>query len=224
MCRPTFAPRSMGTVCASRRDRGAGGGIDRCGRPVECCSVVGDRTTRRTDAHQPDWLEIAICVATFMLLLDIMIVQVALPSVRNDLGGDLTGLQWTVDAYALALSALVLPFGVFADRFGRRRIFMFGLIGFSITSAACAVCTDADDSRRVPSTAGHHRRCAVPTVLALIAQEFPGQSRGPAIAAWGATTGAAVASGPIAGGLLTEYLNWRAIFIVNVPIGLRASC
>jgi EmrB/QacA subfamily drug resistance transporter len=163
---------------------------------------------------------IAICVATFMLLLDIMIVQVALPSVRRDLGGDLSGLQWTVDAYALALSSLVLPFGVLADRFGRRRIFIAGLIGFSVASAACAAAptlTALDVFRALQGIAG---AAMFATVLALIGQEFPGAARGRAIAAWGATTGAAVASGPIAGGLLTEYVNWRAIFLVNVPIGV----
>jgi EmrB/QacA subfamily drug resistance transporter len=163
---------------------------------------------------------IAICVATFMLLLDMLIVQVALPSVRRDLGGDFSGLQWTVDAYALALSSLVLPFGVVADRFGRRRVFVAGLIGFGAASAACAgapTLTALDVFRAVQGVAG---AALFATVLALIGQEFPGAARGRAIAAWGATTGAAVASGPIAGGLLTEYWNWRAIFLVNVPIGV----
>ena len=163
---------------------------------------------------------IAICTATFMLLLDIMIVQVALPSVRRDLGGNLSGLQWTVDAYALALSSLVLPFGVLADRFGRRRIFVGGLIGFSVTSAACAAAptlTALDVFRALQGIAG---AALFATVLALIGQEFPGQQRGGAIAAWGATTGAAVACGPITGGLLTEYANWRVIFLVNIPIGI----
>ena len=165
---------------------------------------------------------IAVCVTTFMLLLDITIVNVALPSIQRRLSADLTGLQWVVDAYALALAALILTAGALADRFGRRLMFMFGVIVFTSASFLCGVAwniTALDVARGLQGIGG---AALFATALALIGQEYRGADRYGAIAVWGATVGAAVASGPLVGGILTDAFGWRWIFFVNVPVGAFA--
>lgn len=162
---------------------------------------------------------LALCIATFMLLLDITIVQAALPRIQHELGGSITSLQWTIDAYTLALASLIISFGAVADRVGRRAVFLAGVAGFSLGSLACALSTSMvmlDVSRAVQGIGGS---AMFATTLALIGQEFAGPARGRAVLAWGTTVGAAVASGPLLGGLLTEYATWQWIFIVNVPLG-----
>lgn len=166
------------------------------------------------------WTLIAICSATFMLLLDITIVQVALPSIARRLHGSLTSLQWTVDAYALPLSALVVTLGTLSDRWGRRAVFLGGVAGFTAASVACGAAQSMGQlvaARCLQGTAG---AAVFATTLALIGQEFSGPARGRAITAWGATVGAAIATGPLLGGVLVDDLGWRWIFLVNVPIGL----
>src|SRR3989440_74454 len=168
------------------------------------------------------WTLIAVCVTTFMLLLDITIVNVALPSIQRRLNADLTGLQWVVDAYALALAALILTAGALADRFGRRLLFMFGVVVFTSASLLCGLAwniTALDVSRGVQGIGG---AALFATALALIGHEYRGADRFGAIAVWGATVGAAVASGPLVGGILTDALGWRWVFFVNVPVGAFA--
>jgi EmrB/QacA subfamily drug resistance transporter len=168
------------------------------------------------------WTLTAICLATFMLLLDITIVQVALPSIQHDLHASLTGLQWVVDAYALPLCALVISFGTIADKWGRRRMFIYGLVVFTAASVACAVAPTLEAlavSRAIQGVGG---AAMFATALALIGQEFEGAARGTAIAAWGSTVGAAVAAGPLVGGLLIRAADWPWIFYVNVPVGVIA--
>src|SRR5215470_13515841 len=166
------------------------------------------------------WKLLALCLATFMLLLDITIVQAALPAIQQRLGGGLTGLQWTVDAYTLPLAALIISLGTAADRFGRRTIFLGGVAVFSAASLACGLSQNmiALDIWRAVQGAGGAAMFA--TTLALIGQEFTGPARGRAILLWGSTVGAAVACGPPLGGLLAEYATWRWIFFVNVPAGV----
>src|SRR5437764_13448987 len=168
------------------------------------------------------WTLIAVCVTTFMLLLDITIVNVALPSIQRRLNADLTGLQWVVDAYALALAALILTAGALADRFGRRLLFMMGVLVFTGASFLCGIAWNIvalDVARAVQGVGG---AALFATALALIGHEYRGPERGGAIAIWGATIGAAVASGPLVGGILTEALGWRWVFFVNVPVGAFA--
>jgi EmrB/QacA subfamily drug resistance transporter len=179
--------------------------------PVESGSI----DTRR-------WTLIAVCVTTFMLLLDITIVNVALPSIQRRLSADLTGLQWVVDAYALALAALILTAGALADRFGRRLLFMFGVVVFTSASLLCGLAwniTALDVARGLQGIGG---AALFATALALIGHEYRGADRFGAIAVWGATVGAAVASGPLVGGILTDALGWRWVFFVNVPVGAFA--
>ncbi|MFN2613041.1 MAG: MFS transporter [Solirubrobacterales bacterium] len=168
------------------------------------------------------WTLIAVCVATFMLLLDITIVNVALPDIQRDLHADLTGLQWVVDAYALMLAALLLTSGALADRFGRRLLFVIGVTVFTVASLLCGLSTSPTFLHLARGLQGVGGAAMFATSLALIAQEFQGPDRGTAIAAWGATIGGAVAIGPLVGGALTEGLGWEWIFFVNIPIGVAA--
>ena len=166
------------------------------------------------------WTLLAVCLATFMLLVDVTIVNVALPSIQSDLDASLTSLQWVVDAYALTLAALLLTAGTLADRFGRRRIFLIGVTIFTAASFACGIATSATFLNLARAVQGIGGAAMFATSLALIAQEFTGRERGTAIAAWGSTVGLAVAIGPLVGGALTEALSWPWIFYVNLPIGI----
>jgi EmrB/QacA subfamily drug resistance transporter len=166
------------------------------------------------------WSLIAVCLATFMLLLDITVVNVALPDIQKDLDTDLTGLQWVVDSYMLLLSALTLTMGTLADRFGRRRLFVIGVGLFTLASLLCGLATSATFLHLARGLQGVGGAAMFATSLALIAQEFEGPERGTAIAAWGSTIGGAVAVGPLVGGALTDGFGWEWIFFVNIPIGI----
>jgi EmrB/QacA subfamily drug resistance transporter len=169
------------------------------------------------------WTLIAVSVATFMLLLDITVVNVALPSIRDDLGASFTDLQWVVDAYALTLAALVLTAGSLADRLGRRRVFVAGLAIFTGASLLCALAPDPTFLNLARAIQGVGGAIMFAVSLALIAQEFvAGRERGMAMGIYGATIGIAVAIGPLVGGALTDSLGWESIFYLNVPIGIAA--
>jgi EmrB/QacA subfamily drug resistance transporter len=161
----------------------------------------------------------AILGATFMLLVDVTIVQVALPDIQRDLHASFTSLQWVIDAYALVLAALILNSGALADRFGRKRVFVGGVSVFTLASFLCGLATSATFLALARALQGVGGAAMFATSLALIAQEFSGRDRGTAIALWAATVGGGVAIGPLVGGALTEGLGWQWIFYVNVPIG-----
>jgi EmrB/QacA subfamily drug resistance transporter len=169
------------------------------------------------------WTLLTVSVATFMLLLDITVVNTALPAIQRDLGGSFTDLQWVIDAYTLSLAALVLTAGSLADRLGRRRVFAAGLGIFSLASLAAGFAPDPtvlNISRAVQGVGG---AIMFAVSLALIAQEFrAGRERGMAMGVYGATIGVAVAIGPLVGGALTSSLGWRSVFFLNVPIGAAA--
>ncbi|HTT96335.1 MAG TPA: MFS transporter [Solirubrobacterales bacterium] len=169
------------------------------------------------------WTLLAVTVATFMLLLDITVVNVALPSIRAGLHADFGDLQWVVDAYSLTLAAFVLTAGSLADRFGRRRVFEIGLGIFSFASLLCGLAPDPLFLNLARALQGVGGAVMFAVSLALVAQEFPaGRERGTAMGIYGASIGVAVAVGPLIGGALTDGLGWESIFYVNVPIGLAA--
>ncbi|MBN1528649.1 MAG: MFS transporter [Thermoleophilaceae bacterium] len=173
--------------------------------------------------HRKWWTLIVVSVATFMLLLDITVVNTALPAIHDDLGASFTELQWVIDAYTLSLAALVLTAGVLADRLGRRRVFAVGLGIFTVASALAGFAPDPTFLNVARAIQGVGGAVMFAVSLALVAQEFkPGRERGVAMGVYGATIGVAVAFGPLVGGALVEGIGWESIFFLNVPIGLAA--
>jgi EmrB/QacA subfamily drug resistance transporter len=168
------------------------------------------------------WTLLATCVAMFMLLLDITIVNVALPDIQRDLGASFSDLQWVIDAYALTLASLLLTAGSLGDRLGRRRVFAWGFGVFTAASLLCGLSTDPTMLNIFRAVQGIGAAGMLATTLALIAQEFHGPERATAFGIWGATIGGAVAIGPLVGGGLTDAFGWEWIFFVNVPIGIAA--
>ncbi len=168
------------------------------------------------------WTLIAVSIAIFMLLLDITVVNVALPSIQHALHSSFADLQWVVNAYALTLAAFLLTAGAVSDRVGRRLVFTVGLVVFTCSSAVCGLSTTPlmlNLARAVQGTGG---AMMFATSLALIAGAFHGRERGVAFGVFGAVTGAAVAIGPVIGGIITTGIGWEWIFFVNVPIGIIA--
>ncbi len=169
------------------------------------------------------WTLIAVCIATFMLLLDITIVNVALPKIANDLHASFSDIQWVIDAYALTLASVLLTTGTLADLFGRKLVFAIGLGLFAFTSLLCALSPSALFLILARGGQGIGGAVMFSTSLALLAQEFRGRERGMALGIWGATIGAAAAVGPLLGGALTEGFGWSSIFYINVPIGIATA-
>ena len=168
------------------------------------------------------WTLVAVCVGTFMLLLDITIVNVALPDIQHALHSSFSDLQWVVDAYALTLAAFLLTAGSLADMYGRRLMYLVGLVIFTAASALCGFATSTLMLQLSRGLQGVGGAVMFAVSLALLADAFRGKERGIAFGIWGGVTGLAVAIGPLAGGLLTTGLSWRWIFFVNVPFGIAA--
>ena len=168
------------------------------------------------------WTLIAVCTGVFMLLLDITVVNVALPQIQRAFHASLSDLQWTIDAYALTLAAFLLTAGSLADRFGRRRLFAIGLAIFTGGSLACGLAGGIVFLVLARAGQGIGGAIMFATSLALIAQTFSGRDRAVAFGVFGAITGVAVAIGPVLGGVITTGISWRWIFFVNIPVGLAA--
>ncbi|HEX4017813.1 MAG TPA: MFS transporter [Frankiaceae bacterium] len=168
------------------------------------------------------WTLVAVCLGTFMLLLDVTIVNVALPDIQSSLHSSFSGLQWVVDAYALTLAALLLTAGSLADLYGRRLLYVVGLAGFTIASLLCGVAQNTLMLQLSRGLQGIGGAIMFSVSLALLADAFRGKDRGVAFGIWGAITGLAVAIGPLLGGALTSGLSWRWIFFVNLPVGIVA--
>ena len=160
----------------------------------------------------------AICLGTFMLLVDVTIVTVALPDMASELHAGFSGLQWVIDAYALALAALLLGAGSLADRLGRPRIYLAGLVVFALASLACGLAPSLPVLIAARAVQGAGAAAMLATTLALLSTTYGGADRGTAFSVWGATSAAAAAAGPLLGGLLTQGLSWQWIFFVNLPI------
>src|SRR3954454_10142233 len=169
------------------------------------------------------WTLACVAIGTFMLLLDITIVNVALPKIQEDLHASFSDLQWVVDAYALTLASVLLVSGSIADLVGRRRVFVTGLVLFSAASLACGLSGSPLVLTLARALPGFGGAVLFATSLALIANAFRGRDRATAFGVFGATIGAAVAIGPLVGGALTDTLGWQSIFLVNVPIGIAAA-
>jgi EmrB/QacA subfamily drug resistance transporter len=168
------------------------------------------------------WTLIAVCTATFMLLLDITVVNVALPSIERSLHSSFSDLQWVVDAYSLTLAAFLLTSGVLGDMFGRRTVFTVGLGIFTLSSLVCGLASSSNMLNFSRAVQGVGGAAMFATSVALIASAFHGKERGTAFGVYGAVIGGAVAVGPLIGGAITSGIGWRWIFFVNVPIGVVA--
>ena len=169
------------------------------------------------------WLPlVAICLGTFMLLVDVTIVNVALPSMSHDLKTSFSSLQWVVDAYALALAALLMGIGSLGDIIGHRRTYIAGLTLFAVASFTCGIAPNVATLIASRAVQGVGAAAMFATTFALINSSYQGRDRGTAYGMWGAVSGAAAAVGPILGGLLTQGLSWRWIFFVNLPISVAA--
>jgi EmrB/QacA subfamily drug resistance transporter len=201
--------------------------LRRCSRgtssaPLRWCGRLRYRRPVTNGTAARKWTLLAVCLTTFMLLLDITVVVVALPGMQARFDASFTSLQWVVDAYALTLAALILTAGALADRYGRRLVFIAGVVLFTASSLLCGLAwsiTALDVARGLQGIGG---AALFATALALIGHEYRGADRFGALAVWGATVGAAVACGPLVGGLLTDGLGWRWIFFVNIPVGFFA--
>jgi EmrB/QacA subfamily drug resistance transporter len=163
------------------------------------------------------------CMSLLIVAMDNTIVNVALPSIRRDLHAPLSGLQWTIDAYVIVIASLLLLSGSTADRLGRRRTFQVGLVVFSAGSALCSLAPSLGFLIGARALQGVGGSMLNPVAMSIITNVFTDpRERARAIGAWGAVVGISLALGPIVGGALTQSVGWRAIFWINVPIGLAA--
>ncbi|MDT3398841.1 MFS transporter [Streptomyces sp. B1866] len=168
------------------------------------------------------WPLAAITLGNFMLLIDVTIVNTALPQMARGLDASFTSLQWVMDVYALALAALLMAAGSAADLFGRRRLYLGGLALFALASLACGLAPDAGTLIAARAVQGVGAAAMFATNTPLLMATYSGRDRATAFGVWGGTSGAAAAAGPVLGGLLTEYADWRAIFLVNLPLTVVA--
>ncbi|MBR8643267.1 MFS transporter [Streptomyces tuirus] len=178
---------------------------------------MSQQTARRGGAV---WALVITSVAGFMAALDNLVVTTALPSIREDLGGGLHDLEWTVSAYTLTFAVLLMFGAALGDRFGRRRLFTAGLTVFTGASAAAAMAPGIDSLIAARAVQGAGAAVMMPLTLTLLTAAVPAAKRGMAYGIWGAVNGLAVASGPLVGGTLTEHISWQWIFWLNVPLGL----
>ncbi|MGH3343551.1 MAG: MFS transporter [Carbonactinosporaceae bacterium] len=175
-----------------------------------------------TEANRKWWTLAAVAFGLFMIMLDNTVVNVALPSIRSDLGIGISELEWIVNGYALTFGVLMLTGGKLADLFGRRRIFVAGLVVFTVASLACGLAPSAEILIAARTVQGVGAALMNPATLSIITATFPPRQRGTAIGIWAGVSAVALAIGPLVGGLLTEHVSWNWIFFINVPIGVLA--
>jgi EmrB/QacA subfamily drug resistance transporter len=168
------------------------------------------------------WTLAAVSFGLFMIMLDNTVVNVALPSIQADIGADLSELQWIVTGYALSFAALMLIGGKLADAYGRRLIFVVGILVFTGASLWCGLADSGNMLIVARIVQGVGAALMNPATLSIIAATFPPKERGMAIGIWAGVSALALAIGPLAGGLLTEHLSWHWIFFVNIPVGVIA--
>jgi EmrB/QacA subfamily drug resistance transporter len=177
---------------------------------------------RLNEGNRRWWTLVAMCFALFMIMLDNTVVNVALPSIQRDLNADLSALEWTINAYTLSFAVLLVTGGRLGDIFGRRRMFLAGVVIFALSSAAIGLAPT--DTLLVAGRAvqGVGAALMMPATLSIITNAFPAHERGKAIGTWAGVSALALAIGPVVGGFLTESVSWRAIFFLNLPVAVGA--
>jgi EmrB/QacA subfamily drug resistance transporter len=190
--------------------------------PIEIPSIEIP-SHRKNGFEMRKWLPLtAVCLGTFMLLIDVTIVNVALPQMAIGLKTSFTSLQWVVDIYALVLAALLLGAGALGDIVGRRAVYVGGLVLFAASSLVCGIAGDPTELIVARAVQGVGAAAMFATTVALLNVSYQGRERGIAYGVWGAVSAAAAATGPIVGGVLTADLSWRWIFFVNLPVSVLA--
>jgi EmrB/QacA subfamily drug resistance transporter len=161
-----------------------------------------------------------VSLALFMVVLDNLVVTVALPAIRADLGATLQSLEWTINAYTLAFAVSLIPGAALGDRFGRKRLFLAGLTLFTLASAGAALAPTTGALVAARAIQGVGGAVVAPLTLTLLADAFPANKRGAALGIWSGISGTGIALGPIVGGAVVDGISWHWIFWINVPIGL----
>ena len=176
-----------------------------------------------TETGRNPWaVLVVLCLGFFMVLLDITIVNIAIPNMVDGLNASLDQVLWVLNAYTLTYAVLLITAGRLGDRFGQRTLFAAGLAVFTLASAACGLAQNPDQLIAARVVQGVGGALLTPQTLAILTAIFPSERRGAAFGVWGGIAGLATIAGPVLGGILTTYLEWRWIFYVNVPIGIAA--
>ncbi len=165
------------------------------------------------------WTLVIVSIGLFMVVLDNLVVNVALPSIHRELGASIQSLEWTVNAYILSYAVLLLTGAALGDRFGRKRMFIAGIALFTVSSAAAALAPSIGLLITARAIQGIGAAIATPLTMTLLADAFPPNRRGMAIGVWSGVSGIAVALGPLVGGAVVQAGSWHWIFWINVPIG-----
>ena len=177
-------------------------------------------TTAQQDDKRRWWILAAVTFSLFLIMLDNTVVTVALPALQTGVNASLAQLEWFIDAYSLMFAVLLLSGGKLADYVGRRRIFAFGLVVFTLASLWCALSTSGGELIAARGAQGAGAALMLPATISIIAEAFSGVERGLAFGIWAAVSGVALAIGPLVGGVIIDIAHWSWIFYINIPIGI----